>query len=99
MYCVYLVTCKLNGKHYVGVSARPAYSRWSRHKAAARDGAEDVFARAVRKYGPDNFEVRTLAADMTPEKALWLEAEMIKALNCRAPHGYNSTTGERSPVT
>jgi group I intron endonuclease len=93
MASVYLITNTANGKRYVGFTGGRVSLRWKQHRKSARDGLVSALHHAIRKYGPEAFEVRTLATTLTPEFALALEQSAIQSLGTRTPAGYNMTTG------
>ena len=65
-YCVYLISCRANGKGYVGAGESPepgkppsTLKRWAQHKNDAfstskeKNRRDRFFMRAIRKYGRD----------------------------------------------
>ena len=52
-----------------------------------------VIARAIRKYGIDNFKFEVLLRGLTPDEANQKEIELIKEKNSLVPYGYNVATG------
>lgn len=93
---MYLVTCLENGKQYVGFTSKTVAHRWAKHVEGASTH-KFALARAIRKYGPKAFEVRTLATGMSREFALALESAAIRGLGTLSPGGYNLVT-EGAPV-
>jgi len=60
MIC-YMITCKVNGKRYIGITHGSAEKRLQRHLTASRDLKEQTkLARAIRKYGRENFTTKAL---------------------------------------
>lgn len=58
---IYKITNLVNGKVYIGQSARGIQQRFTRHIYDALSGRIDThFARAIRKYGEDNFVVECI---------------------------------------
>lgn len=58
---IYKITNNINGKIYIGQTIRPIESRFSRHIRDAERGVLDThFARAIRKYGPNNFSIEVI---------------------------------------
>lgn len=80
-----------SGKSYIGVTSKTVEERWRTHVNDAPH-CDRAVHRAIRKYGADTFEVRTLAeAEMG---YLWdLEPKAIAALGTLAPNGYNMAEG------
>lgn len=55
---IYKITNKVNGKIYIGQSIRPIEQRFQRHINDAVNNILDThFARAIRKYGKENFYI------------------------------------------
>ena len=88
---IYLVTNTVNGKRYVGQTRKEVANRWKQHCAACRRDAQrgcTAFWSAIRKYGPDSFQVETLVI-VNEELANEYEAKLIEAYATRVPAGYN----------
>jgi group I intron endonuclease len=94
---VYLVSNKINGKKYVGQHSGPDLQRyWKKTIYRALRGSDDRVRSlylAIRKYGPDNFEIKPLVIVGTREELNYYEIGMIRALNTKSPEGYNLTDG------
>ena len=88
---IYKITNHVNGKVYIGQSVRPVEERWNRHKTDAISGRLDThFARAIRKYGVDNFSIEVIdtaktQAELTLKEHYWIG--YYNAVNT----GYNET--------
>ena len=55
---IYKITNKVNGKVYIGQSIRPIEQRFQRHINDSVNNILDThFARAIRKYGKENFYI------------------------------------------
>jgi hypothetical protein len=55
---IYKITNRVNGKVYIGQSIRPIEQRFQRHINDAVNNILDThFARAIRKYGKENFYI------------------------------------------
>lgn len=52
-----------------------------------------VIARAIKKYGAENFKFEILLQGLTPEEADEEEVEIIKSKNSLVPNGYNVEKG------
>lgn len=96
MYQIYLLTCRLSGKQYVGLTRKTAEQRLAVHVKTARSGASIsryALYRAFRKHGPESFDLTVLhAAVMSYKQAQILErAEIEQRGTCG--RGYNMTKG------
>lgn len=89
---VYLITNKVNGKHYVGKSINPD-DRWAQHRANAVMGFQDPVYRAIRKYGIDNFSFEVIDTCCSEQASLDREVERIAEYESYGPKGYNQTPG------
>jgi len=94
---VYLVINKINGKKYVGQhSGSDLIAYWNRNVYLAQHGYQGkrLFYRAIRKYGPDNFDVRPLVIVATKQEMDYYEMGLIKVWDTTNPEkGYNITLG------
>lgn len=94
MFTIYLITNLINNKVYVGQTVQPVSRRWSRHRLDASKGKDIRFYRAIRKYGPQTFNVQELAVIETAEQANNFEKCWIVLLRATNPSfGYNGTFG------
>ncbi len=96
---IYLITNKINNKHYVGQTIR-LRKRLLKHLSDSRNNARVehiLLYRAFRKYGIDNFEVSVLYKVEYSEtvKQILDEKEIayIQEYDSYGEHGYNQTTG------
>lgn len=90
---VYLVTCNVNGKKYVGQTQRSLEIRWREHLACARNGKLYHLASSIRKYGAENFYVEVLEMCETPTKMFEREEYWINELKT-IKNGYNKSPGK-----
>jgi group I intron endonuclease len=94
---VYLITCLVNGKRYVGKTSGSVEQRWRSHiKHAMRSSnpSPQLICRAIRKYGLKNFKIESLIVCKTKEALNRLERAMIRAFNTRdSLIGYNVSKG------
>lgn len=93
---IYTITNKLNGKQYVGQTTQPIEKRWAQHVTYASIGGKkecSALWNAIRKYGPDAFDVEVIATCDTQEELDRVEVLEIKARNTLSPGGYNLQTG------
>lgn len=92
MGCLYEMT--VNGKPYIGITMFPkAEHRLTRHLYLARKGSMAAVHCAIRKYGPENVSIKTLAISHDWEYLQLIEKRAIQVWNSLAPNGYNLTTG------
>lgn len=89
---VYLITNKINGKQYVGMTGRSLEARWSAHKSSTRNGSPFRFHSAIRKYGEENFEASILYDDLSIEECRTIEEKTILEYNTTI-NGYNANPG------
>lgn len=89
MYAVYIITCTVNAKQYVGIAA-DLDTRWRRHRNA-NEG--QLIHRAIKKYGVDAFVFTHIADAFDAESAKMIERMLIVEHNTKMPHGYNMTDG------
>ena len=98
---VYMIRNKINGKVYIGQSVDVRF-RWKRYLWAVNSTAsysetKRSITKALREYGPENFEFKILDADPKCQDAYYRyerEAELIAKYKSYDPdYGYNSTTG------
>lgn len=64
-----------SGKVYIGITGTSVYARWN--KGLGYTGCI-VFHRAIIKYGWDNIQHEVLFSDLTKERAIKLEIELIR---------------------
>lgn len=65
VWTIYKITGNC-GRGYVGVTKRGAMVRWKQHIKDAKNGANFVLHRAIRKYGAEWFTIQTLCP-----KGIW----------------------------
>lgn len=92
---VYLITNRVNGKRYVGITSRNYEVRFREHVNEALNGSKSILHNAIRKYGPDNFDVILLESGISDENACDKEMYYIKLYNTfyTSKIGYNMTLG------
>jgi group I intron endonuclease len=95
MNTVYQIKNVQNGKRYVGVTDKSVPTRWAGHRRTSRrKGAGYHLHSAIRKYGPDAFEVSRLAWVATRSGANDLEKYFIALFRTYdSRYGYNLTMG------
>lgn len=88
---IYKITNIQNNKVYIGQSIRPINQRFQRHINDALNNILDThFARAIRKYGKENFIIEEIDAANTQEELNEKEQYWIKYYNS-VIDGYNET--------
>jgi group I intron endonuclease len=88
----YLVTNKVNGKQYVGITTRKLSRRWYEHKYVPQSSGKALSA-AIKKYGESAFEIKQIASCTGDIETLkQLESDLIEQYNT-FKIGYNSTKG------
>ena len=89
MGVIYKITNKLNGKIYIGQTARTLEERMKEH----RWSNELYIDRAIRKYGINAFEVSVVEECTDSDELNERERYWIAFYNCKKPNGYNMTDG------
>lgn len=96
MGCIYLATCLVNGKQYVGKTARTLEVRIAEHQCGTGyRGREPMITCAIRKHGKENFKWEILFSHDDESILYKKEVEYMALYNTLAPKGYNATTGGR----
>lgn len=90
---IYLILNTVNYKAYIGKTSRPAGDRWDAHLQVAISGQGYALHNAIRKYGPEAFELYVLEADPGIHGDDFLEKFYIRYYGTIAPNGYNLTEG------
>jgi group I intron endonuclease len=92
--CVYVVTCNINNKRYVGISNDPE-RRWKEHTRRANNPSDPSYNlklyRAIRKYGWEAFSVEEVLRGSREFCGL-LEVSFISIYDS-FENGYNSSQG------
>lgn len=88
---VYLLTNLINGKNYIGQTTHSLQFRFKQHLRS--NDKNMLTCRAVKKYGKENFIMKSIKRCNTRESLDYWEKYYIKKYNTLAPRGYNLTTG------
>lgn len=89
-YKVYMHTNKINDKKYIGITRRNVNDRWMN----GRGYQNQMFGRAIKKYGWDNFKHEVLYENLTKEEAEQKEIELIARYKSdNGDYGYNVEHG------
>ena len=92
MSSVYIITNLLDGKRYIGKTDLTVGERWKKHNSYSVSLKNRYITRAIRKYGKDNFSIKEIAANLTPEQANEAEKLFISEYDTFR-NGYNLTEG------
>lgn len=88
---IYKITNIQNNKIYIGQTIRPIEQRFQRHISDALNNIIDThFARAIRKYGKENFIIEQIDIAQTQDELNQKEQYWIKYYNS-VKDGYNET--------
>lgn len=88
---VYKITNIQNNKVYIGQSIRPIKDRFNRHINDALNNILDThFARAIRKYGKENFIIELIDTAQNQDELNQKEQHWIQHYNS-VNEGYNET--------
>lgn len=87
---IYQITNLINGKIYIG-QTNNITKRWANHKCS--NSPNMPIARAIKKYGVDNFSFEVLYQNISIEEIDELERKIIIEKDCRVPKGYNVAIG------
>ena len=88
---IYKITNIQNNKVYIGQTIRPIEDRFKRHLSDALNNIIDThFARAIRKYGKDNFVLELIDVAQNQEELNRKERYWIKFYDA-VNTGYNET--------
>ena len=88
---IYKITNKINGKVYIGQTIRPVEYRFNRHiNDAMHNILNTHFARAIRKYDPDQWQFEVIDNAETQEELNQKEQYWIRYYNS-VEEGYNET--------
>lgn len=86
---VYLVTNKIDGNTYIGVTRFTSAKRWKEHIYKSGHKPKTYLHRAIAKYGADNFIVTDIASCLFIDSVCSVEQDAIKSFS----PAYNQTNG------
>lgn len=89
---IYVVTCLVNGKQYVGQTTRGVGVRWQGHIKRSCERVS-LLTRSIAKHGVSQFHVRVLDTADSQVDLDAREIQWIAALGTLSPNGYNLTAG------
>ena len=91
MYTVYMHVNKITNKKYIGITSQKPEDRWG---PGGRHYKNQYFARAIKKYGWDNFDHFILCEGLEEDTAKQMEIALIAEHRSNIPDfGYNCTIG------
>ena len=93
MITVYRIMCLANGKNYIGITGDLAHRLVIHFNDKRNQKEQTLFARAIRKYGKDNFQVFVLEEVDTWKFACQRERHYIQLYDTYKIRGYNMTLG------
>lgn len=94
IYSIYKIKNLINGKAYIGMTARDPSKRWWEHCNIAEQKSGYFIHQAIRKYGSDYFSFQVIVQTKIKEHLKDLEILMIKEHNTHmSKNGYNKTWG------
>lgn len=96
---IYVVRHKVSGKEYVGLSQNVRRRSYA-HKHARTDN--NLLHRAVKKYGPEQFDIAFIRSAADMDSLSELEVSAIAERQTRSPQGYNIRRGgsqDYQPIT
>lgn len=81
-----------NDKVYIGITQKKLYSRWGVNGQGYK--TQQLFWRAIQKYGWDNIEHIIVAENLSHDEACKMEIELIAKYQSNNPkYGYNISNG------
>lgn len=97
-HTLYVITCSVNGKMYIGVTCRSLSQRWTEHVLASEFRRPAyVIHRAMRKHGLGAFRIDVLHVYASEVEAYHAEEACVALLNLTHT-GYNASQGGRAPA-
>lgn len=90
---VYIATCQVSGKSYIGLTTGTLARRRQAHERYAQQGRDSAFHCALRKYGTDQFVWQILESVPNREQLQQAEIRLILEMRTLTPDGYNMTPG------
>ena len=89
-----MVTNLINGKKYIGQTARTLSARWKSHLSSARNGSMTFFHQHIRECGEASFDVEQLGVAVGTKAADEMESFYIETLKTSdSQFGYNRALG------
>lgn len=92
-YRLYLITNRIDGKEYVGITMGTLEKRWGEHLSMGAGVTDTKLKRAIRKHGVENFTIELLRSDAKSYRELMTQEIAEIASRQSYERGYNSTRG------
>lgn len=89
---VYMITCRVTNKSYIGQTRKSLAKRIADHKYSAYNRPCGQFHQAIRNYGLENFDAVILYRTHDFDELNRAEVQLIAEYNTRK-NGYNTTPG------
>lgn len=90
MFTVYMHVNKINQKKYIGITSQKPEHRWQ----SGHGYRSQYFARAIKKYGWENFDHFILCEGLEEDEAKQMEIQLIAEHKANeAEYGYNHSIG------
>lgn len=94
MILIYKITNLINNKIYIGQTSNTLQKRWKNHIAQSIYRTKSPIQKAIRKYKPNNFEIKEIDRCFTTVQSNKLETKYILKFKSHCPSvGYNATYG------
>jgi group I intron endonuclease len=91
---VYIISCSLCEERYVGLTRTRIEQRWRTHlRAAIEVGIDTPLAKAIRRFGPENFTISAIEEGVEQAKLAERERYWISEMNTMEPNGFNVRPG------
>lgn len=89
---IYLATCLVNQKLYVGQTVKAPKKRWAEYRVEVRS-SNRPFCNAIKKYGWENFSWVVIDTAANIDELNLKEVDWISKLGTLVPNGYNLSAG------
>lgn len=90
---IYLITCSINGKQYVGKTNDPEMRRWDHFYRSQNSKHKQVIHSAIAKYGKENFTFEVILECESEELAFEAEHTIILEKRAAGIELYNMNDG------
>lgn len=93
-YSSYVITCKVSGMQYIGITSIGVKERWYAHISCSRSlSSNNPMYKDMKEFGEKSFEIHEIESGLSKEEADVREKELVKEYNTKWPNGYNLTDG------